>query len=185
MRYYQREGNRLKFSRFVSTKLINKNYDSAEFNKYLQQKPKRIEIIAYCLMPTHIHFILKQLKDNGISIFMNNLCNSYSRYFNTKHKRKGPLWEGRFKKILVESDEHLLHLTRYVHLNPVTAHLVNKPENWQFSSYFEYSSDINENRRICNYGSLIDISFRQYKEFVENGISYQRELAKIKNLILE
>jgi putative transposase len=79
-------------------------------------------------MPTHIHLVLRQLKDGGISKFMSNILNSYSRYFNIKHNRKGPLWEGRFRKVLVGSDEQLLHLTRYVHLNPVTACLVDKPK---------------------------------------------------------
>ena len=69
---------------------------------------------------------------------MRRLLNSYTRYFNEKIKRKGPLWEGRFKKVLVNSDEQLLHLTRYVHLNPVSAGIVEKPEDWPCSSYREY-----------------------------------------------
>ncbi|MBU2530527.1 MAG: hypothetical protein KKD35_05755, partial [Elusimicrobia bacterium] len=91
--------------------------------------------------------------------------------------------QGRFKNRLVETDEELLHLTRYVHLNPVTAYLVNKPEDWKYSSYSEYVSDTNEG--ICDFSDVIAITLDKYKEFTEDNISYQRELSKIKNLILE
>jgi putative transposase len=119
IRYYQKEKPLVRFSDFIKT-------DKTKQNKYPAKvfSPSReslVEIIAYCIMPTHFHLILKQLKDRGISIFMNNIQNSYTRYFNIRHKRKGPLWQGRFKNVLVDNDEYLLHLTRYIHLNPVTA----------------------------------------------------------------
>jgi len=178
--YYQREKPEIKFSKFIQLT------QELQLNKkeYFLDKDKLVEIIAYCLMPTHFHLILKQLKENGISIFMNHILNSYTRYFNVKHGRKGPLWEARFKSVLVESDEYLIHLTRYIHLNPATAMLVNKPENWKFSSYEEYVLPKNENN-ICNYDELLDIVPHSYKGFVEDRVSYQQELAKIKNLLLE
>jgi len=173
IRYYQIEKQPVKFSEFEERKVKN----------YTFNNKKLVEIICYCLMPTHIHLVVKQLIDLGISKFMNNILNSYSRYFNIKHNRKGPLWEGRFKKVLVETDEQLLHLTRYIHLNPTTAYLVDKPIDWEYSSYKEYISDCNE--RICKYEDIIDIKPDAYKTFVEDRISYQRELAKIRGLILE
>lgn len=142
-----------------------------------------VDIFAYCIMPTHIHLLLKQLKEHGISRFMNLILKSYSKYFNVKHNRKGPLWEGRFKKVLVETDEQLLHLTRYIHLNPVTAHLVDKPEDWKWSSYQEYI--FRKNESIYRYNDVLDVKPDSYKIFVENRISYQRELAKIKHLMLD
>jgi len=144
-----------------------------------------VEIIAYCLMPTHLHLILHQLREGGISRFMNNVLNSYSRYFNLKHKRKGPLWQGRFKKILVEHEEQLLHLTRYIHLNPVTAYLVNQAEEWRASSYGEYIHELPQEDRLCNYSEFIDIDSAPYKKFVEEGIVNQRELARIQKLFLD
>jgi putative transposase len=136
-------------------------------------------------MPTHLHLTLKQLKENGITIFMSNILNSYTRYFNTKHNRKGPLWEGRFKNILIETEEHLLHLTRYIHLNPVTAYLVNKPEEWFASSYEEYVLKVDDNERICKYDDVLDIEAAFYREFVQDTVSYQRELATLKKLFFE
>ena len=142
-----------------------------------------VQVVCYCLMPTHTHLVLKQLTDKGISIFMGNALNSYSRYFNTKHNRKGPLWERRFKEVLVENDEQLLHLTRYIHLNPPTSYLVNNPAEWRWSSYMEYLSG-NEDG-ICKYDDVLTINPKGYKNFVESRILYQRELAKIKELVLE
>jgi len=143
-----------------------------------------VDIIAYCLMPTHFHLVLKQLKDGGISRFINLALKSYSKYFNLSHSRKGPLWEGRFKNVLVKTDEQLLHLTRYVHLNPVTAFLVSRPEDWKYSSYVEYIGRAEE-RQFCKYSSILDIDSPRYRKFVNDRIDYQRGLAKIKQLVLE
>lgn len=146
---------------------------------------KIVSIVAYCLMPTHIHLILRQLQDNGISRFMNLILKSYSKYFNIKHRRKGPLWEGRFKNVLIGTNEQFVHLTRYIHLNPVTSYLIDKPEHWRFSSYNEYLGFLSEDRQICNFSDYLDINTSSYQSFVNDQIGYQRELARIKDLLLE
>ncbi|MCX5699553.1 MAG: transposase [Candidatus Omnitrophica bacterium] len=184
VRYYTINKHSSCLARFLELNEEDVGHINALLTDYLSEKPKLVDIAAYCLMPTHIHLILKQLKENGISRFMSNVLNSYTRYFNLKHKRKGPLWEGRFKSKFVETQEQLLHLSRYIHLNPVTAFLIDKPESWQYSSYREYLC-FEEVLRICNYNELIDIPPADYKKFAEDGVSYQRELAKIKNLIME
>jgi putative transposase len=180
LRYYQFKNFPVSFSRF--NKLAEERIVS--FRNSAKSSEKLIKIIAWCLMPTHIHLVLRQLKDGGISKFMSNILNSYSRYFNIKHNRKGPLWEGRFRKVLVGSDEQLLHLTRYVHLNPVTACLVDKPEDWFASSYREYISLEEAENSLCDR-NVIDINPVAYKKFVEDRISYQRELAVMKYLAAE
>jgi len=184
-RYYQVKNMAHRFSWFLELDKIKKDGFSKHFISISQGKEKLVQIIAYCLMPTHVHLVLKQLEENGISIFMGNILNSYSRYFNTKHKRKGPLWEGRFKNVLVDNDEQLLHLTRYIHLNPATAYLVDKPEDWTMSSYKEYLLEANKDNRICEYDDILDINTPSYKTFVEDRVSYQRELVSIKKLLLE
>ncbi len=180
LQYYRVENTPLRYSVYKSIKKREILYE-----KVLQNKEKLVEIIAYCIMPTHIHLVLKQLKDNGISLYMGNILNSYSKYFNAKTKRKGPLWEGRFKSIEVETDDVLYHLTRYIHLNPVTAYLVEKPEDWKFSSYKEFISEVKEDKKLCSFKELMDINPEEYKKFVLSRKDYQRQLAKIKNLILE
>ncbi len=179
--FYTAENPPCKFSLFLERKKKSKE------NDFLQSthSKKIVKILAYCIMPTHIHLILVQLKDNAISQFANLVLKSYSKYFNTKYKRKGPLWEGRFKNVLVDTDEQLLHLTRYVHLNPVSAFLVDKPEDWEFSSYREYMGLVNENKRICEFADYLNLDISSYRKFVEDRINYQRELEQIKHLILE
>ncbi|OQX53875.1 MAG: hypothetical protein B5M48_02165 [Candidatus Omnitrophica bacterium 4484_213] len=180
LKYYKISQPPLKFSAFMEIK------DKEKFcQRHLTTKGNLVDIIAYCFMPTHIHLALRQLKENGISIFMKNILDSYGRYFNIKTKRKGPLWESKFQNVLVETDEQLLHLTRYIHLNPVTAYSVDKPEDWEFSSYKEFLGEIEDKERICNYSEVLDIEPQSYKEFVHSQIDYQRELAEIKELFLD
>jgi len=77
-----------------------------------------IELIAYCLMPNHFHFLLRQANKDGIDKFIKSLSTRYTMYFNKKHKRVGKLYQGVYKAVLVESESQLLHLSRYIHLNP-------------------------------------------------------------------
>jgi len=184
VRYYTISKHSSCLARFLELNEESACHINALLTDYLSEKPKLVDIVAYCLMPTHIHLILKQLAENGISRFMNNVFNSYTRYFNAKHKRKGPLWEGRFKSKFIETDEQLLHLSRYIHLNPVTAFLTDKPESWEYSSYREYLC-FEKVLRICSFNEIIKISPVDYKKFIEDRIFYQRELARIKDLIME
>ncbi len=182
--YFQIQNLPTKFSYFISYKTTQSLGFFRSLDLLAEDNSKLVQIIAYCLMPTHIHLMLKQIQDNGISIFMNNVLNSYTRYFNTYHKRKGPLWEQRFKNVLVKNDEQLLHLTRYIHLNPVSASIVKNPEEWQFSSISEYIYT-NNHKNLCNFDDLLKINHQEYKKFVNERINYQKELRIIKNLCLE
>ena len=182
IRYYRVKTPEIKFSRFAALRPVIKKAlaeDTADADRRL------VDIVCYCLMPTHLHLILKQLDDSGISVFMRNILDSYSRYYNIKHERKGPLWEGRFKNVRVRTDEQLLHLTRYIHLNPVTAYLVEKPEDWPVSSYREYLGECPEKDCICEFEGLLRIDAGRYRRFVEERIDEQRELARLKGLMLE
>lgn len=99
-----------------------------------------VEVISFVLMPNHYHLTLKQLTENGITQFMHRLGTAYTGYFNIRQERSGRLFESSFKAVRVESEEQLIHLTRYQHLNPhglgltTTKELVNYP--WSsLSSY--------------------------------------------------
>jgi putative transposase len=183
--FFQMKELPCKFANFMNLKHVRQEGFLNYFNLIAQKDEKLIQLIAYCFMPTHIHLIIKQLSPSGISTFMSNILNSYTRYFNTKHRRKGPLWESKFQNVLVDKDEQLLHLTRYVHLNPVTAKLVNNPGDWIFSSFNEYTSETNEDQKICEYDELLKINPSEYKKFLKERISYQRELAILKKSTID
>lgn len=141
-----------------------------------------IKFLAYCIMPDHYHLLVKILKENCLSKYINDVENSFSRFFNIKFKRKGPLWQSSFKSVQIKSNEQLLHVSRYIHLNPTTANLVDKPEDWIFSSYKYYLNSF----ILKNY--LIEISINDansYKKFCQANIDYQKKLKLIKKLILE
>lgn len=74
-----------------------------------------IKLIAYCLMPNHFHFLIKQNNASSIDKFMNSLATRYTMYFNHKYKRVGSLYQSVYKAVLIKNDDHLLHLTRYIH----------------------------------------------------------------------
>lgn len=89
-------------------------------------------------MPNHFHFVLRQDQPNALSEFMGNLCKSYAKAINIRLDRSGHLFESKVKLNHVEDEMYLLHLSRYIHLNPVAAGLVTSPVQWQFSSYWNY-----------------------------------------------
>jgi putative transposase len=177
---------------------LNFSYQYSQFvklddktKKEIKQKLKVedqmiVSIVAYCIMPTHLHLTLEQLADDGIKKYIGRVFDSYSKYFNIKHKRNGPLWAHRFKSVSVDTDEQLLHLTRYIHLNPTSVNLVKKPEMWIFSSYRQYIN-MNDDAylNICNHSDLIGIKGSEYKEFVEDGIDYQRNISILKGITFD
>ncbi|MBD2162931.1 transposase [Calothrix membranacea FACHB-236] len=97
-----------------------------------------VDIIAYCLMPNHYHFLV-YLKDETLSDAMKSLSLSYTKAINKRFNRSGVLFQGRFQCIEVLQTDYLVNLARYIHLNPVKAGLVQTPEEWEFSSYLEYA----------------------------------------------
>ena len=112
MDYYRFSKPPLSFSHY---KRLSKE-DKESYLKNLKKRKIIVDIIAFCLMPNHCHFLLKQIEKNGISTFMSNYQNSYARYFNTKYKRDGGLFQSMFRAIRIETDEQLLHVSRYIHL---------------------------------------------------------------------
>lgn len=86
---------------------------------FLNNYASDIELLSYALMSNHFHLLIKQLTSR-IDLFMNSMCTRYVTYFNKKYKRVGPLFQGVYKAVLVESEEQLLYLSRYIHLNSKT-----------------------------------------------------------------
>ncbi len=142
--------------------------------KLIQKYVKKydVTVIAYCLMPNHYHLLLRQDSEVSLSKFVNVLFNAYVQAVNNQLGRKGTLFEGRFRHVHVDRDEYLVHLCRYIHLNPVKAHLVSRPEDWVYSNYREWvglrQGSLKNTEFILSYFE----SESEYQEFV---IDYQIE----------
>lgn len=145
----------------------------------------RVKILAYCLMPNHFHLLIKQLADNGISSYMRHLANSYSHYVNIKYERVRPLFQGRYKNVLIETDEQLVHLSRYIHLNPLVSNLVTQLKNFKWSSYLDYIHDLKTD--FCDTDLVLAYfkSRQDYERFVLDQADYGEELEKIKHMTID
>ncbi len=109
-----------------------------------------VAIAAWVLMPNHFHILVKEITEGGTAMFMRKLCTGYSSYFNKRHDRVGPLFQGRYKSQHVVSDNHLKYLFAYIHLNPLKLldpswkerGNINVTKAKKYISAYEYSSHL-------------------------------------------
>ncbi|MGF1516255.1 MAG: transposase [Nodosilinea sp.] len=146
-------------------------YFLQQFRHYLLGET--LQVLAYCLMPNHYHFLVC-LRSHDLSKPMHAFSLSYTKAINRRYERCGSLFQGRFRAIHVDSERYLLHLSRYIHLNPVAAGLVQRPEEWEFSSYLEYA-DLRQGT-LPNLEQIRDEvgTAKDYQVFVTEGSSSQR-----------
>jgi len=160
--------------------IFQSDKDRAVFLSLLRKLKKKCPffLYAYCLMGNHFH-LLVEVRDMPLSAIMQRLLTGYTRYFNWTHKRKGHLFQGRYKAFICQKDSCLLELMRYIHLNPVRAEIVEEPAKFPWSSHEDYIRD--------NNGSIVDThlvleyfdngSFRgrkKYEAFIYDGIKMGR-----------
>lgn len=184
LQFYRFSDLPVKLSKFL---VLNKDIQLNLIQKFNNDINKLVDILAYGIMPNHFHFILEQKQNGGISRFISNFENSYTKYYNTKEDRVGPIFQGIFKSVYIESEEQLIHLSRYIHLNPISSSLI-KPEEletYPWSSFPEYLNLSKNN--ICNTQPVMNSfpSINKYRDFVYDQIAYAKELEKIKHLTME
>lgn len=131
----------------------------------------RINLICYCLMQNHFHLLVYQKNDMDIDAFMQSAGTRYTIYFNRRHKRVGPLFQGRYKAVIIKSDEQLLYLTRYIHRNPFARSDLGRSDLFQQpSSYKVYLGEtkqewVKPNVILSNFSKS---GFNSYRSFVED-----------------
>lgn len=154
-----------------------------QYLKDIIAAPKLIEILSYCIMPNHYHFLVKQIIDNGIPKYFANLQNSYAKYYNLKHKRSGPIFNPRFKAKIIDREEVGLHLARYQHLNPTTARMLSSIEElktYNWSSFYEFLQP----KSIKHVADLAWLRYHfpsneKFIAFHKDRLGYQQILADI------
>jgi putative transposase len=156
--------------RYLSAEEARDAYGASYPNFY-----NKIELIAYCLMPNHFHLFVYQHQQGAMSALMRSLLTSYSRYFNKKYQRSGPLFESRFKASLISDDAYLQHITRYIHLNPRQW----RSYKWSSLQYFLQPSSetwIRPKRIVSMFNHSDD-----YFQFVEDYTSNKQMLDILKH----
>lgn len=157
-------------------KIFINEIDYQKFLKYIifAKEKFKFYLYAYCLMGNHYHLLLETTLPN-ISRIMQYINTAYTVYYNFKRQRCGHLFQGRYKSILVEADSYLMELTRYLHLNPVRAKIVDNPEKYRWSSYLEYIKKDNigiiDKIQVERYFKLVP---QDYRRFVSDGIEKDR-----------
>ena len=153
---------------------------------------KEIDLYAYCLMPNHFHLLLKQITRDGITKLLIKVLTTYVMYFNKRYKRVGHLFQGTYKGVLIDSDAYLLHLSRYIHLNP-SGLTGSNPVTYLYSSYSYYLGIKNASwvkpKFILDYFQtnkndlFLPKKINSYKNFVEESEQNLQEL--LGTLLLE
>lgn len=183
MAYYYRSNkaktsySHLRFNQSI-TEQLHKDISNPDYFK--------VSVLAYCFMPNHFHLLLKQEESNGISNYMGKLVNAFTRYYNIKNNRIGPLFRPRFKSVLIQDDDQLVHTSRYINLNPYSANIVKSKQElltYKWSSLQSYHSGEGGNfvstEPVLKY---FDSNRDKYIEFVMNNAEHQRRLELLKNI---
>jgi len=150
----------------------------------LHSRKLLVYIHAFCLMPNHYHLLISPAIENGIPLFIKKLAMGYAKYFNEKYSRSGSLWQGKYKKKLIEKDAHYLYIPYYIHLNPLdlsmpgwrngkiinTQRAIEKLRDYRWSSHLDYSG-------IKNFPSILYKN--EISELLGPQKNYLKEIANI------
>ena len=155
--------------------------DYGKFKEYLEGAQEKFGCLfhAYVFMTNHYHMIIETPNAN-IGKVMHYINGSYTNYINRKRNRSGHLFQGRYKAILIDQDSYLLELSRYIHLNPVKANIVEKPENYSYSSYRSYilnkrNDGLYRDQILKMISKDKKAAPKLYKQFVEDGMESDLE----------
>lgn len=185
-------------ARLTEKKRINNGERVSEVDK----RDKLVEILAFCFMPNHIHLLMRQLKDKGISKFMNKLGAGYPAYFKKKHhlKERGYFFQGRFVSVHIKTDNQLIAAFVYIHTNPLALiepkwkeGIVIDPkkaieflESYKWSSYQDYLGK-------KNFPSVVERNFlsemigdeKKVRTLINDWVGHKREIKGIAEISLE
>jgi len=145
--------------------------DPTEYEKYLSfllkySREKEVAVLAYCLMPNHVHLLVKPSDEEGLSKMMQGVTLCYSKYFNGENGRTGRLWECRYHSTVVDGDSYLWTVSKYIENNPVRAGMVKRSEDYLYSSAKAHllgSRDLLLKEQLFNEGEM-----SEYRNFVRS-----------------
>jgi len=166
-------------------------------------REKLVEVIAFCFMPNHVHLLVKQLNDNGITEFMRKLGTGYAGYFNKKYDREGHLFQSKFNSVHIKSDDQLKIIFAYIHTNPISliysewkeirvepkklSEVKNFLKNYKWSSYLDYIG-VKNFPSVTDRESLLNLINKENgcEEFIDYWINYKgKDKSENEDLFLE
>ncbi len=134
--------------------IFNQDKDYSLFEKVLQEAKDKFDmrILSYCIMSNHWHLALYPKKDKDIQLFMGWLSMTHTQRWHAQHKTTGSghLYQGRYKSFMIQEDEHLLQILKYIEANPLRARLVQKAQDWQWSSLWRRINGSEFQKKIIN-----------------------------------
>ncbi|MDP3997314.1 MAG: transposase [bacterium] len=150
------------------------------------EKAGLVDLLCYCLMDNHVHLLVRENIEGGTSKYLLRLLTAYAKYFNMSEQRSGSLFVNPFHAVLIDGNEQLLHVSRYIHLNPYVAHITKNPLHYHWYSLPEYTQ-INKQQEPTCHTSLIHsiIKPQDYLKFVCDEADYARSLGDIKHLLVD
>jgi putative transposase len=154
-------------------------YDDQDRLAYLEKlfrycREKEVHLLCYCLLSNHVHLLLETPQGN-LSRMMQAFQTSYTVSWNRRHQHTGHVFEQRYKAFLVDKDNYLLQVSRYIHLNPVAAGIVERPQDYRWSSYRAYvrgrnTAGLRREFILGHFGGRPEAKIGRYREFVEGAL---------------
>jgi putative transposase len=158
------------------------NKDRSTYLKIIRQAKSlfNYSLYTFALMDNHIHLLLQMNGQSSLSKFMHRIQTAFSHYFNSAHQRKGHVFESRFNSNIVDTDRYFVTVERYIHLNPVRAGMVSKPEDYLWSSYAHrfsgrFANYIDHNTPLEYFGQSRRQQLKEYQIFTELAMSHDEE----------
>ncbi|MCK4520854.1 transposase [Candidatus Parcubacteria bacterium] len=167
---------------------------------FVDNRDLLVEILCFCFMPNHVHLLLKQIKDDGITKFMRKLGSGYASYFNKKYSRKGYLFQGRFFPVHIKTDEQLQVIFAYIHVNSISLiepkwkeigiqdieKVISFLEDYKWSSYPDYIGKKNF-PSVTHRNFMLEMMNKEKgcKDFIENWIRYKSKIKKLPDIVLK
>lgn len=155
--------------RYLATEVKEKRSNHGNYPYY----GKEVELLAYCLMPNHFHLLLYQISEEGMTHLLKSVSVAYSMYFNKKYHHVGAVWQQRYRAVRIDNDSQLLHISRYIHMNP------REYRHWQWSSIGYFIGD--KHASWIHYQRLPPVG--HYVSFLAEYEGRRAELEELKNLL--
>ena len=172
------------YNRVVSNELLFREKD--DYLQFLQLFKKVIRsvpalVYAYCLMPNHFHFLLRQNCEVPLYRIFNKVLSPYVQKFNLKYHRRGSIFAHPLQSKLVTNNKQIITLCMYIHLNPVKAKLVQEPEDWEYSNYSEW---VGTRKGVLFDDAILKEYFTNINEYIETIREYKQKICDINLLDL-